>query len=300
MQGNEISALSRLRNTSAGGMLDYLELLKNRIEGKELGVPDWMGEKRSIRPFARMIGVRTPKLFFEASLDDLPRMAFPDEFVIKPTFASTSIGVKLLKKTGTGKFQHLVSGEKVDIEEICNEFEAISERFLGEKRKGSYVVEQLLRDRSGNFPPRDIRLYAFQGEIGLIIAEDHFNGPARASYYDENFNLLEDVHELYGIDPKVEHLEKIVQEPAPENAERILAVARRISVSLPTEFCRIDLYDTAEGVVLGELTFYPGTFYYRNRKLMSEIESQRLGRIWQNSKAKLSGSDLLPAHPANL
>lgn len=281
-------------------MLDYLELLKNRIEGKEVGVPDWMGDKKAIRPFARMIGVRTPKLFFEATLDELPRMTFPKEFVIKPTFASTSIGVKLLKTTRPGEFQHLVSGEEIDLEEICDEFEGISERFLGEKRKGTYVVEELLRDRSGNFPPRDIRIYAFQGDIGLIIGEDHFGGTARASYYDDNFELITNVHERYGIDPKVEHLEEIAQEPAPENAERILAVARRISVSIPTEFCRIDLYDTADGVVLGELTFYPGTFYYRNRKLMSEVESQRLGKIWQNSRSKLLGSDLLPAHPANL
>lgn len=275
--------------------MDYFELMQNRLDGKEEGVPGWLGAKGATRPFANNIGVKTPKLYFEATAAELPAKSFPGEFVIKPSFASTSIGVKLLKKLAPGHYEDLLSGREISVSELQAECRKISQSYYEEPDRGTFYVEQLLRGPNGNFPPRDIRVYAFQGKIGFILAEDHIDGPARASFYNEDFELLADVEERFGVAPEVEQLEKIVQEPAPENKSGILEVAKRISVAVPTAFCRIDLYDTADGVFLGELTFYPGTFLYRNRKIMKQTEADRLGMMWEDAQARLEGSKLQPA-----
>lgn len=278
--------------------MDYFELMQNRLDGKEEGVPGWMGAKGATRPFADNIGVKTPTLFFEATASEFPSKTFPNEFVLKPSFASTSIGVKLMKKLAPGQYQDLLTGDGVTVAELQDECGKISHSYYDDPNKGTFYVEELLRDHDDNFPPRDIRVYAFQGEIGFILAEEHIDGPARASFYDENFELFEDIGERFEIASGVEHLEQIVQEPAPVNKQDVLSVAKRVSVAVPTAFCRIDLYDTPKGVYLGELTFYPGTFLYRNRKIMLQNEAERLGKLWEEAVSRLNGTKLLPAPKA--
>jgi len=278
--------------------MDYFELMQNRLDGKEEGVPGWLGAKRATRPFAENIGVMTPKLYFEATATELPSKTFPHEFVIKPSFASTSIGVKLMKKLAPGRYEDLLTGHEISILELQAECRKISEKYFEDPEKGTFYVEQLLRDSVGKFPPRDIRVYAFQGEIGFILAEDHISGVAQASFYDADFEPLDDVSERFGVAPEIEHLESIVQEPAPANKLEVLAVAKRISIAVPASFCRIDLYNTSQGVFLGELTFYPGTFLYRNRKIMKQNEAERLGEIWERARTRLVGSKLQTAPKA--
>ena len=95
-------------------------------------------------------------------------------------------------------------------------------------------------------------------------------------------------------------MEAIVDEAEPpEGAEALLAVARRVSTAVPSAFCRVDLYDTPAGPVLGEITFYPGTFFYKNRKLMAPEEAVRLGAMWGVAEKRLAGSLLAPAPKPN-
>ncbi|GAV96151.1 hypothetical protein CS176_0381 [Corynebacterium glutamicum] len=279
--------------------MDYFERMERRLAGKEEGVPGWMGAKSATRPFADTVGVKAPKLFFEATASELPSKTFPNEFVLKPAFASTSIGVRLLKKLSPGRYCDLSNGEEITILELKSECQKISHSYYDDPEKGTFYVEQLLKDSDGNAPPRDIRVYAFQGKIGFILAEDHISGPAQASFYDENFDLISDVEERFGVAENMEELEKIVQAPAPSNKEAILSVAKRISIAVPTAFCRIDLYDAIDGVFLGELTFYPGTFLYKNRKIMKQKEADRLGDLWEEASSKLLGSKLQHATRAD-
>ena len=57
--------------------------------------------------------------------------------------------------------------------------------------------------------------------------------------------------------------------------------------------------DTPAGPVLGEITFYPGTFFYKNRKLMAPEEAVRLGAMWGVAEKRLAGSLLAPAPKPN-
>lgn len=271
--------------------MDYFEHLKQRLDGNEEFVPAGLGDKNRSRDFAKLIGVQTPRVFFRGALSDLVDAELPDEFVIKPSYASTSIGILLLKKVEDRKFEDILQDQVLSMDDILERYRSISQRYYDDPERGEYIVEQLLRDHEGSTPPQDIRFYTFQGEVGMILKEDHLTGSAaRAMYFDGSFLPFSDVHARYSVADKAQHLEEIVTARTPANWRELLAVAKRVSAAVPSAFCRVDLYDTPDGVHLGEVTFYPGTFYYRDRKIMSQAEAERLGRLWDEAAAKLAGS----------
>lgn len=277
--------------------MDYLARIKRRIEGEDGFSALQFDDKHVMREFARSIGVRTPEVHFRGTIDELPA-SLPDEFVLKPEFASTSVGVLLLELTRKG-FRDVVQDREFTRPELVDFCRGIAERFLGDDASaGTFVVEEMLRDRDGNTPPADVRFYAFQGVIGMILMEHHIAGPARAMYFDGDFLPFVDLDRRYGIHERAATLETIEPSVAPANWRELLAVAKRVSVAVPAAFVRVDLYDTDRGVVLGEITPTPGTFYYENRKLMSQAESARLGRLWEEAQERLAGSHD-PAAPAS-
>lgn len=270
--------------------MNYLEHVDARLKGKESFVPALLGRKEKVREFARMIGVKTPEIHYRGPISGLPK-SLPHEFVLKPEFASTSIGINLLRNLGDGMFRDLVTEKDVALADILAKCEEIATRYFEEKHAAAnFVVEELLRAADGKIPPADIRCYTFQGEIGMILMEDHIAGPAHAMFFDGNFHPFRDLDERYGIADGARAMEFFEPAVAPANASEILNVARRISTAVPSAFVRVDLYDTPNGVYLGELTFFPGTFYYENRKLMHPIESERLGRYWDAAAERLAGS----------
>lgn len=270
--------------------MNYLEHVEARLKGEESFVPALLGRKERVREFARMIGVRTPEVYFRGPISELPE-SLPEEFVLKPEFASTSIGINLLQNLGDGMYRDLVADQDVDFDSIVAKCEEIATRYFEEKRSSAvFVVEEMLRGTDGTIPPADIRCYTFQGEIGMILMEHHIAGPAHAMFFDGGFHPFKDLDERYGIADGARAMEFFEPAVVPANANEILSVARRISAAVPSAFVRVDLYDTPKGVYLGELTFFPGTFFYKNRKLMHSVESERLGRYWDAAAERLAGS----------
>jgi len=49
--------------------------------------------------------------------------------------------------------------------------------------------------------------------------------------------------------------------PPPEDPAALSALASSVSAALPAPFCRVDLYETTRGPVVGELTPEPGGYY---------------------------------------
>lgn len=269
--------------------MDYFSHMRQRLDGKEPFVPGFLGNKDRVRQIADILGIRTPKVYFTDTISNLLKQDLPSEFVLKPTFASTSLGVKLLQKTATG-FYDLVNETALDTDEVLNAAQEINKRYFNDNAEGDFVIEEILRDREGNFPPDDIRAYTFQGQVGMVLTEQHLTSPAKAMYFDGDFLPFSDVQNRYGVAKGQDHLEEIVQAKVPENWKQILNVARRVSAAMPTAFCRVDMYDTPKGVVLGEITFYPGTFITHTRKIMHQSEAERLGRLWDVATERLEGS----------
>lgn len=270
----------------------YLEHMEVRLSGKEAYVPGFLGAKARVREFAKTIGVATPQQHYSGPVAGIPAV-LPQRFVMKPEFASTSIGVMLLEQITRDLFKNIVTGEESSRASLVEYCADIATRHYGQANpEAVFVIEELLQGADGSIPPPDVRCYSFQGEIGMILTEHHITGQARAMYFDGNFVPFDDLDERYSIsDYSARTLDESIEAAVPpKNARTILNVARRISAAIPSAFCRIDLYDTDRGVVLGELTFYPGTFYYKNRKLMLEKEDERLGRLWDQAQERLQGS----------
>jgi hypothetical protein len=269
--------------------MDYFEHMQRRLDGQEQFFPSHLLRKSEVRRLAAMIGVQTPRIYGYGPLQEVLAAELPDEFVLKPAFASTSIGVVLLRADGDG-YENLLDGSHISREDLVERCMIVARRYFDDPDSADFIAEELLRDHEGQTPPRDVRFYTFQGEIGMVLMEEHLAGPAAAMYFDGDFLPFADLDKRYGVAPGAESLESIVPAKTPENWRDLLAVARRVSIAVPTAFCRVDLYDTAKGVYLGEITFYPGTFYYRNRKLMFGAEAERLGRLWDNATERLRGS----------
>ena len=271
--------------------MDYFAHMERRLSGQEDFVPARIGDKHLIRKFADLIGVRTPHVLFRGTLQEMADLDLPDEFVLKPSFASTSIGVFILRKVHNRAFTNLIDQSVVLWDDLISSCEAVADRYSFDVGSAVFIIEEVLRDVDGTTPPQDIRFYAFQGAIGMILKEDHMSGgTTKAMYFDGNFLPFSDVFACYSVADNVKHLEEIVEAKTPANWRELLAVASRVSVAVPTAFSRVDLYNTSNGVVLGEVTFFPGTFYYRDRKLMSQSEADRLGRLWDEAEQRLRGS----------
>lgn len=266
---------------------DYLSRLARRLKGEEAGIPSFLGRKTEVPRFAKYVGVQVPESFFVGAKADLAFSEFPDEFVLKPDFASTSMGVHLLRKDGDD-FIDLSTGHTISEETLFQRLDKVAEKYYDNVDAAIYRVEQLLRDHDGGTPPSDLRCYCFQGVIGMILKENHQGpGPTRLMYFDGDFRPFVDLEDRYSIVESVRHLDEIVEAVIPNNWRAIKAVAERVSRAVPSPFVRVDLYDTPDGVFLGELTFYPGPYYYGNRKLMSPMESERLGRLWGEAEERL-------------
>lgn len=269
-----------------------------RLNGGEESVPFFLGAKSKVREIGKLMGVRTPETYYTGPFSGIPWDELPNEFVLKPSFASTSIGIFLLAQDGA-EYRDVITNEIVTKNQIAEKSAEISARYFnGDSSKGNFIVEELLKDFDGSVPPKDVRVYAFFGEIGMIHYDDHLSGPVQtASYFDGDFQPFPDVEDRYSVAKGVEKIHKIVQQPRPQSADLILDVAKRISLAIPCAFFRIDLYDTPKGIYLGELTFTPGTFYYKNVKLILDKENKRLGRIWDAAQQRLKALDLVPSRP---
>lgn len=266
--------------------------MKRRIEGLEpYGVPGWVGRKQNLPIFFHKIGVMTPKRFFEGPLKDLAGVELPDEFVIKPEFGSTSHGVFIVQ--GRADNGYLVAGhdEPRNLDFIVATLSEVEKKYGLREGDGHFIVEELMRDRDGIGPAPDIRAFMFQGRAGFfsIESKDRKTGILTTALFDEEFQPIPlDSGRFWPYERST--LDNFVQRPAPTNYAEIANVARRVSVAVPTPFARIDLYNSHRGIMLGEVTLTPGSFYYGTRQVMSSDESARLGQLWEEAERSLTGS----------
>ena len=105
---------------------------------------------------------------------------------------------------------------------------------------------------------------------------------AHWQYLDRDGVDLGDVAEGRTVNPDL---------PTPPNLEEMVEIAERLSVAVPTPMIRVDLYDTSEGVRLGEFTVMPGgKQYYRADHDLA------LGTLWDRAVGRLQ-RDLANGRP---
>ena len=231
--------------------------------------------------FAQSHGVRIPVIHGiwdspeEIRWDDLP-----DGVVIKTHTGAFSRGVFPLRRNHRA-WTIVTQHEPVSSDEIVERLRQLTaEGRIG----GPYFAEELLGGGRDNALPTETRIFAFYGEVGMVNVRkptDHGNPDGTAIR-----RFLEDgtpgpLHPSH---------DETLQPPA--LFDELVAVGRRLSLSIPRPFCRIDLYDVDGEVVFGELTPRPGG----SQNLGPETDL-RLGELWERAQARLlndviDGADL--------
>ncbi|MDJ0321723.1 ATP-grasp fold amidoligase family protein [Pseudarthrobacter sp. PS3-L1] len=263
--------------------MDYLSHIRARGRGEELNVPTHLHNKILGRKFVESIGGPVPKLLATfSSPEEIDLDILPDSFVLKPTFSSSSFGVMVLERKEKGFYDYLRRRE-LSARAILDEQKSLADKHPAVEH--FWMVEERIVDVESNLIPDDYKFFTFQGEIGLIHRTIRDSKKNRHAFFDGDFIPINDPNDKL-IAPNRKIIEKVVEQ-RPEHWERLLNLAKRISVAVPSPFVRVDMYNTSEGPIFGEFTLVPGTFYYEDREVMMPELSFRLGYLWGKAQEKL-------------
>ena len=263
----------------------YTDYIKRRIDLKENKVPWFFGHKYDTHEFCVRNGIPVPHLLKKFSKpEEIQLDGLPERFVLKPAYSSTSRGVLVLERVADDVFLDHMSGKPLSLANIIEIQQTVFSAHSRAKRKYT-LVEEYVEDANTQGIPEDYKFLAFQGKIGIIIKINRNNDKLVMSYFDSQFRPIYDDRVAFKSE-----LADLEISTIPRNWRRLLDVARRASVVVPTPFARIDLFDTTRGPVLGEVTLTPGSFYYPNGHVLSKEENARLGSLWREAEMKLWGS----------
>jgi hypothetical protein len=123
------------------------------------------------------------------------------------------------------------------------------------------LVERMI-EIPGQDSPDDYKFYVYHGRVHLIeVHVDRFKSHAMNTY-DRNWRFLP----VYSGHPNISRpIEK------PSNLEQMITIVEKIGRQF--DFARVDLYSPPQGILFGEVTFYPGAGL--------EIYSDEFGEPWR-------------------
>ena len=116
-------------------------------------------------------------------------------------------------------------------------------------------------------PPEDFKFFVFHGRVHFIQVDfDRFGNHKRSLFNRELKKLT--VRITYS---DIEH-----QVSRPKDYEKMLQIAEKIGALF--DFVRVDLYQTDQGILSGEVTFYPGAGI---EPMSSSSWDAAFGKLWK-------------------
>ncbi len=269
-----IAATSAVPGPSFVAHRDALQRV--RVQGHVFGARDPVfdvNSKVDAAAWADRMGVRRAAVYAEVTdVADLPWQTLPSRFVLKPVRGAASRGVLLLQRRD-GVLQELRTEHALTEGDITTQLRALAES--GQVSR-ELVVEELVEDpRRPGRGPIDWKFTTFFGRVGLAEAKISSAGGAVWCGFDEYWRTVGRRYagNRLNIDESI---------PPPVHADELMDLAKRISASIPRPFVRVDLYDSAEGPVFGEITPEPGGPPHFRRDI-----DHRLGELWEEAEGRL-------------
>ena len=243
-----------------------------------LGVRDPVFEvnaKDDAYPWARSLGVRVPeRLALCDRVADVPWDTLPDRFVLKPNKGKSSTGVFLLERLSDG-WLNRGSGRPLSTAELVREYEQLVA--TGTVSEGLTIEELVSDPRFPGLPPIDYKVYSFYGTVGIIKVKAHSITEAgrvsRWRQFDAEWRDIGNAFHHYVTDASI---------PPPVHRDEVLQMARTVSAAIPRAFVRVDVFDTADGPVFGEVTPMPG-----DETIVTPKIDRMLGELWEDAEARL-------------
>jgi hypothetical protein len=236
------------------------------IVSERVGQPVPYHNSIALPEVAAATGVPLPELYQgPCDLDDVDWGSLPDRFVFKPCWGSGSTGVRVFSRTPDGLHEG-ITDTSWTVDRVVAEH-----RRLAAAGKVSTDVKIEEKLGAGVRPPFDFKLFAFQGDVQLAMQVDRVNQPMTYRFYDGDWNPIRA--------PEVAHASN-GRLPGPADPAALTAAAAAVSRAIDLLFARVDLYEHAGRVYLGEISPHPGT-------RMRGVWDRRLGEAWERAEARV-------------
>ncbi len=197
-------------------------------------------------------GIPTPKtLLLSREIEELNAFSFPERFVCKPIIGSGE--ATYLWSDGF----ELRSRAKMTLNEMLDEISLYLKVNPGSK----FIVEELVQQNcaSERVIPLDYKISVFGGKARIVLVVDRngssLDDSARTQFGWFSRNWLPTPFPF-----KVETQESINFRP-PEFFDEMISIAEAIGSDCK-DYVRVDLYESNRGVLLGEVTTFPGAGLY--------------------------------------
>lgn len=230
--------------------------------------PAWnLDVKNHAYEFVDRIGARRPKSDKRRySLAEVP-MTFPG--VLKATRATGSRGCYLLHRQD--HIVHVMDGKTfASVEEMVGHAHGLMRASRAPIRDSWMWEEMILEDVARRIPARDLKFYAFYGEVVIMRESARVNDETKVAYWNADNVQTEMGHpQDYDFDRSGF---------TPEDAQLV----SEISLQIPHPYVRIDMLKGEDGLVVGEFTPHPGNF-----DLFNDEWDRTLGEAWVRAESRL-------------
>jgi len=241
--------------------------LKENFASQGCEISPRENDKMRDRAFAEALGVPTPTLLFRDLLAE--EVEVTPNSIIKPVVGESSRGVFFVQPDG-----NLLSLKTRNVYSRFEEAAAEYSRWYRDAPEPRWIGESAVLDGDGN-PARDIKVFAFYGEVGMYREIVRVGGaapsPITATYDADGQRIMYRDSD----DPK-----RAVAIP-----HEVGEMAKRISSSSPLPFLRVDFLIGDDGPVLGEITPHPGGIYAGDA---SDQLDRVLGKMFLEADARLT------------
>jgi|GEM_PF-5852978 len=226
-------------------------------------------KKEAMHAFARQHGVEIPRQIAHFSdPEELLRLDLPARYVAKPDGLASAKGVFAVSHE-----VNVFTGKPITPDRIVANWQKLASET---DRVDMYIVEEFIADRfapESNVIPLDYKFYVFNGIAGFLeVFDRNYPGPSRRPYA-VTWRPLSNPLELGRT------LGAAMQEP--DNLSELISVAERLGGGVG-EFCRVDLFNTPDGPVLGEITTLPANG--KNRTAYANTITQQAYIVFEDRR----------------
>jgi hypothetical protein len=107
------------------------------------------------------------------------------------------------------------------------------------------LIERMVETPSGDLP-EDYKFFVYHGRVHFIQFDCDRPRGLKLNFYDRAWNLLP---------AKLRYPRTSAPIPRPANLAQMIEMAEKIGAQF--DFVRVDLYSSPQGILFGEVTFYP-------------------------------------------
>jgi len=170
---------------------------------------------------------------------------FPERFVLKATHGS---GWNIICKD---KSAYDWKGWKLVMKSwLKQNLYYVGREWVYKDMKPRIICEKYIEVPDGE--PFDYKFFCTNGIVQFIQVLDYSPNTFQGNLYDTEWNIMKEKFAVMGSPKSVEK---------PSSLDEMMQIARDLSSGFP--FARVDLYQSEGKVIFGELTFFPGSGFFK-------------------------------------